>query len=59
MSLNMLGNFLMPRLVQWEQQIGRRLRLWIEAATDESVRDPSCVEQICQRGEASGALFGP
>ncbi|OAF12409.1 hypothetical protein AYJ54_06160 [Bradyrhizobium centrolobii] len=23
----MLGNFLMPRLVQWEQQIGRRLRL--------------------------------
>src|SRR5712691_11792096 len=26
-SLILLGNFLMPRLVQWEQQIGRRLRL--------------------------------
>jgi hypothetical protein len=29
--------------------IGRRL--WNQAATGESVRDPSCVEQICQRCE--------
>jgi len=37
--------------------IGRRL--WNQAATDESVRDPSCVEQICQRCEAGIATFGP
>src|SRR5215469_10481933 len=26
-GLNLLGKCLMPKLVQWEQQIGRRLRL--------------------------------